>query len=123
MIAFYHKWSVFHLVKWILLQGLLRGWLFTKGYAGLLATIETGADGVTVKPYVKLYSKTEVRRLLKDYEIEDISIHQLKLDHFFPSYMAKGLSRVLPSLRNFPKLESHLGWYVACKARRSDDLP
>ena len=41
-------------------------------------------DGISVKPYVKLYSKAEVRRLLKQYEIEDISIHQLKADHFWP---------------------------------------
>jgi ubiquinone/menaquinone biosynthesis C-methylase UbiE len=121
MIALYYKWSVFHLLKWVLMQGILRGWLFTKGYAGLLATIETGADGVKVKPYVKLYSKTDMHRLLKNFEILDISVHQLKLDHFLPSYIAKGLVKIFPSLGDFPRLQNQFGWYVACKAKRSDN--
>jgi ubiquinone/menaquinone biosynthesis C-methylase UbiE len=112
MIALYYKWSAFHIFCKLLANGLRNGWLFTKGYAGLLATIESGADGVNVKPYVKLYSKAEVRRLLKEFNIEDISIHQLKADHFWPSFLGAALSRFIP------KLESRLGWYVASKARK-----
>ena len=111
MVALYYKWSAFHIFCKLLANGLRNGWLFSKGYAGLLATIESGADGISVKPYVKLYSKVEVRRLLKEYEIEDISIHQLKADHFWPQFLARMLSRFIP------RLESRLGWYVTCKAR------
>lgn len=110
MIALYYKWSAFHIFCKLLANGLRNGWLFTKGYAGLLATIETGADGVRVKPYVKLYSKAEVRRLLNDFEIKDISIHQLKADHFWPPFLAKWLSPFVC------RLESRFGWYVVCKA-------
>lgn len=46
MIALYYKCSAFHLFWKILANGLRNGWLFTKGYAGLLATIESDADGV-----------------------------------------------------------------------------
>jgi hypothetical protein len=77
----------------------------------LLSTIESGADGIEVKPYVRLYSKAEVRRLFHNWEIEDVSIHQLKADHFWPSFIAKWLSPFVP------RLESRLGWYVTCKAR------
>jgi ubiquinone/menaquinone biosynthesis C-methylase UbiE len=110
-IAVYHKWSAFHIFRKLLANGLCKGWLFSKGYAGLLATIESGADGIIVKPYVKLYSKAEVHRLLKAYEIEDISIHQLNADHFWPQFLVNVLSRFVP------RLESRFGWYVACKAR------
>jgi len=111
MIALYYKWSAFHIFCKLLANGLCNGWLCSKGYAGLLSTIESGADGINVKPYVKLYSKAEVSRLLKEYEIEDISIHQLKADHFWPPFLANVLSRFVP------RLESSFGWYLTCKAQ------
>lgn len=65
MIGLYYKWSAFHLFWKILANGIRNGWLFTKGYRGLLATIELGADGVNIKPYVRLFSKSEVRNMMK----------------------------------------------------------
>ena len=112
MIALYYKWSAFHLCWKLLCQGLYQGWLFSKGYAGLLATIEGGADGVTTKPYVRLYTKAEVRRLLEGFVVEDISVHQLTADSFWPSALGRMLRNHVASL------EKRLGWYVACKARK-----
>ena len=111
MIALHYKWSAFHIFSKLLANGLRNGWLFTKGYAGLLPSIEAGADGVGVKPYVKLCSKSEVRRLFHEYEIEDVSMHQTKADHFWPSFLANWLRQFVP------RLESRLGWYVNCKVR------
>ncbi|NJO33950.1 MAG: class I SAM-dependent methyltransferase [Rhodospirillales bacterium] len=112
MIALYHKWSAYHLVKLLLISGLLRGKLFSIGYDGLLATIETGADGVNNKPYVKLYSKRETRTLLKDcgFEIEDVSVHQFYAEHFVPTaWMERKRNVPLP-------LSGAFGWYVASRA-------
>ncbi|MCK2167709.1 class I SAM-dependent methyltransferase [Thalassospira xiamenensis] len=106
MIALYYKWSAFHIFSKIFANGLRNGWLFTKGYAGLLSTIELGADGVQVKPYVRLFSKSEVRKLMMNFKQEDISIHQLKADHFWPSFVG----RVAAPWIN--KLEGRMGWYV-----------
>lgn len=106
MIALYYKWSAFHLFWKLLANGLRNGWLFTKGYDGLLATIEMGADGVNIKPYVCLYSKAEVRRLMKDFEPEDLSIHQLHEDHFWPPFVGRLLRNRLK------RLEPRMGWYV-----------
>ena len=39
MVACYYKWSAFHLFSKILNNGLRCGWLFTKGYDGLLLAI------------------------------------------------------------------------------------
>lgn len=114
MIALYHKWSAFHIFWKLLANGLRNGWLFSKGYAGLLATIESGADGVAVKPWVKLYSKSEMRRLLKAFEIEDVSIHQLMADHFWPPFLAKWMSPFIP------RLERYVGWYVTSKSRKTN---
>jgi ubiquinone/menaquinone biosynthesis C-methylase UbiE len=109
MIALYYKWSAFHLAK--VLRGVLDGDLFRLGYSGLLATIETGADGRLIKPYVRLYSKAEMRRLMRHFAIKDVSTHQLFASHFLPSSVARRLrNRELPFTR--------AGWYVACRAEK-----
>lgn len=112
MIALYYKWSAFHLFWKLLANGVRNGWLVTKGYDGLLATIEMGADGVYVKPYVRLFSKPEVRRMMNGFVLEDISIHQLCEDHFWPPF----IGRFVRSRLN--QLEPRLGWYVAYRGRK-----
>jgi ubiquinone/menaquinone biosynthesis C-methylase UbiE len=110
MLALYHKWSAFHMVKLLGLSGLLRGNLFRLGYDGLLATIETGADGKNFKPYVKLYTKGSMRQLLTDFAADDVSVHQFYAEHMVPSALAGSLRN-----RNLP-LEGLFGWYVTCRA-------
>jgi ubiquinone/menaquinone biosynthesis C-methylase UbiE len=110
MIALYNQNSAFYWFKCLLMNGLCRGWLFTKGHDGLLATIETGADGVNIKPYVKLYTKKSVRELMEAFDMEDVSVHQLYLSHFMPSAVAKRLGFLENLIKPF---ESRLGWYVA----------
>ena len=112
MTAFYYKWSAFHLFTKILCHGVRCGWLWSKGYAGLLATIEQGADGVSVKPFVKLYSKRAMRRLFSAFAIEDVSVHQLVAEHYYPAAVGRLLRPVVP------RLEGSMGWYVACCARK-----
>lgn len=107
MIALYYKWSAFHLFCKLLANGLAHGWLFSKGYRGLLATIEQGADGVDIKPYVRLFSQREVRRLMADFHQDDLSVHQLHEDHFWPPFVGRAMRS------NLRTLESRMGWYVA----------
>ena len=114
LIAVYYRWSAFTIFMKFMMDGLRSFGLFTKGWAGVKATIEQGADGVRVKPYVRLYSKTSLRRVVRraGYVIEDISVHQLHTDHFWPRPLP---SLVRPFLR---QLEPRLGWYVCVKARK-----
>jgi hypothetical protein len=81
VVALYYRWSLFHFYM-VLVRGLLLGRLLRLGHAGLLATIEAGADGVTVKPYVKVYSRRETRTLLADFEIDRISVRHLEIGRF-----------------------------------------
>lgn len=115
MIALYYKWSAFHIFWKLMANGLRNGWLFSKGYDGLLATIEMGADGVNVKPYVRLFSKSEVQDLMRSFRQEDLSIHQLHEDHFWPGFVGKALRRHLS------RLEPHMGWYVAYQGIKLPD--
>jgi ubiquinone/menaquinone biosynthesis C-methylase UbiE len=112
MTAFYYKWSAFHLFTKILCHGVRCGWLWSKGYAGLLATIEQGADGESIKPFVKLYSKREMRRLFSEFEIDDVSVHQLIAEHFYPAVFGRLMRPAIP------RLEGLMGWYVTCSARK-----
>jgi hypothetical protein len=94
-----------------LTNGLLRGSLFRLGYDGLLATIERGADGIAIKPYVKLYTAAELKRLLSQFRRTDI-----KAAHFTMRQIPV-LWRVLPA-RLERLLEPLLGWYLAVNAQK-----
>jgi len=111
LVALYHKYSFFHLYM-LLVRGILLGRLFRLGYAGLMATIEGGADGVGIKPYVKLYSRREAGELFASFDVARISVHQVELGRLSTSLVGR-LSR--PLLR---ALEPVLGWYVVCEAVR-----
>jgi ubiquinone/menaquinone biosynthesis C-methylase UbiE len=111
LVALYHKYSFFHFFM-LFVRGILLGRLFRLGYAGLLSTIEAGADGVETKPYVKLYSKREARALFSALHVERVSIHQLDLGRFGASWPGRAMA---PLLR---WLEPVIGWYVVVEATR-----
>jgi len=105
ILGLYHKWSAFHIYSKIFYDGLVRGLLFTHGYAGLMATLERGADGARIRPLVRTYSRGEVRRLLSSYSDVDIKVAGLggeslpRIGRFIPGAVIR-------------KLEPWLGWYV-----------
>jgi ubiquinone/menaquinone biosynthesis C-methylase UbiE len=105
LIALYHKPSLFQLYM-VLVRGILLGGLPRLGYEGLLATIEGGADGVTVKPYVKLYNRGETRALLSGFRPVVVSVHQVELGRFSTSRVGRIAAPILRWL------EPLLGWYV-----------
>lgn len=84
LFGLYHKWSAFHIFCKLIANGVWCGDLFRLGYGGMLATIESGADGKNIKPYVKLCSIREIRKLLAGFSVSDVSIHRLHADHFYP---------------------------------------
>lgn len=111
LVSVYNKWSAFHIFRKVLADGIRSGALFRMGYAGLLATIEERADGIRIKPYVKLYTPSSLTRLLKGFEIEDVSVRHLDGRHFWPDFVGRALDRYARLL------EPRLGWYVNVKAR------
>ena len=116
LLALYRRWSFFHLYL-LLVRGVLQGRLFRLGYRGLLATIETGADGARIRPYVKLYSRKEVRELLVRFDNVETSVRHMSLGRFERS----GIGRLLrPLLR---ASERWLGWYLCVRAARAASAP
>jgi ubiquinone/menaquinone biosynthesis C-methylase UbiE len=105
MLALYRRWSFFHAC--VLLRGFLQGKLFRLGYSGLLATIEAGADGKEIKPYVRLYTLHSLRKLLRGFSVQDASVHGLSLGAREKNWMRPALDALTPVL----------GWYLACRAR------
>jgi hypothetical protein len=85
--------STYHFFQLLLWQGLFFGDLIKLGYKGLLATIEMGADGKKIKPFVNLYTKKELMHHLKNFNIDDI----------------------------FKQLENKLGWYIVFKVQKPYD--
>jgi SAM-dependent methyltransferase len=111
ILALYHTWSLFHLYM-LLVPGILRGRLFRLGYSGLMSTIEAGADGIAVKPYVRVYSRREVRALLADFESVRVSAHHVELGRFRTTLPGR---LTAPILR---LLEPWFGWYLVAEAIR-----
>jgi ubiquinone/menaquinone biosynthesis C-methylase UbiE len=107
--SLYHFWSLPHLL--LLIVGAKNGSLRRLGYRRLLSTVEGGADGVTIAPLVKLYSRRQVRTILGDFSKVDISIHGLSADtiplvgRFLPEWLRKALER-------------RWGWYVVANATK-----
>ena len=111
ILSLYHTYSAYHLFSLLIGHGLFKGKLFTLGYRGLMSTVEHGADGVSVKPLVKTYTRRKVRHLLSDF-----SEVRFKTAHFKREHVPK-VGRYLP--RGWERaLEPYLGWYVIAFAKK-----
>jgi SAM-dependent methyltransferase len=111
LLSLYHRHSAFHLFFVLMANGIAHRQLNKLGYQGLLATVETGADGENVKPLVKLYTPRELRVILSDFQDVSIAVKHLQREHF------SKLRYLLPGFL-MRSLEPRLGWYVIAKARK-----
>ncbi len=111
VLSLYHRWSAFYLLTLLIYRGLLRGELRKLGHDGLLATIEYGADGIAVKPYVRLYGRLQLRNILGDFRKVRICVRHFRreqipvLGRFLPRFLERWLEPVL-------------GWYVVAFAEK-----
>jgi len=104
IMSVYHFWSLQHLYL-LLYRGIWHGDLRKLGYRNLLSTVESGADGVTIKPLVKLFSRSIVRAILADFS--ETSVRICGLDH--------ARIQSLPPIAG-RWLERHWGWYVVSRS-------
>ena len=105
-VAVYHRFSLHTLV--LFLGALRHGQLGKLGVAGVLSTVERGADGVAIKPYVKLYSRRGLQRLLR--------VGGLRATRTVIRHVRYDDLPILNRLRRFERL---LGWYVCAIATKS----
>jgi len=109
VVALYHRRSAYYLFTILLFRGLLKGDRKRLGYDGLLSTIEKGADGIIIKPLVKLYNERELRIMLGDFSKVSIYIRHLDKSHF------SIFRKLIPSFQ-IKMLEKKLGWYIIARA-------
>jgi hypothetical protein len=76
-----------------------------------MSTLEYGADGITIKPLVKTYTKTQLSHIL-----EDFSKVTFKVAHFKRKHIPV-LGRFIPESME-ALLEPCLGWYVIAFATK-----
>jgi hypothetical protein len=79
------------------------------GYQRLLSTVERGADGITIAPLVKLYTRRMVRTILADFHDVKTTIHGYD--------RVPLVERTLPT-RARKALERRYGWYVVSHATK-----
>jgi ubiquinone/menaquinone biosynthesis C-methylase UbiE len=111
LMSVYRRHSAFHYATLLLVDGIIRGKLWRLGYDGLLAIIENGADGITIKPYVRLYSARTLRALLRRFSRVDIHVAH------FTTKQIPVLWRLIPKSLE-PLLEPMLGWYLVVSAEK-----
>ncbi|MCK4343716.1 MAG: class I SAM-dependent methyltransferase [Bacteroidales bacterium] len=109
IVTLYHKYSAFYLFSILLFNGILKGKLKKLGLDGLLSIIEKGADGINIKPLVKLYTSHQLRIMLSDFNKVSIHIKHLERSHF-------SIFRRIVPLFIIKILEKKLGWYIIGKA-------
>lgn len=109
ILSLYYRYSAFHLFAKLLYQGILRGDLRRLGYRGLMATVEHGADGITVKPLIKTFSRMQVRNILGDF-----SAVRIRVAHLHGAHIPKVGRFIPPPIVKL--LEPVLGWYVTAFA-------
>jgi len=107
----YRTFSAFHCISVLLVNGLWKGNLRKLGYEGLLSTIEKGANGINIKPLVKTYRKSQLKRMLADF-----SKVEFKVAHFKKEHLAN-FAQLCPQYLE-PVLEKWLGWYLIAYAKK-----
>jgi SAM-dependent methyltransferase len=111
LISVYRRHSAFHYATLLTVEGIIRGKLWRLGYDGLLATIERGADGISIKPYVRLYTARELRALLAGFAAVEIHVAHFNVRQI------PVIWRILPRSIERP-LEPLLGWYLVASAQK-----
>lgn len=104
-VSMYHLYSIHTLT--LFLRTILNGSFFRLGIAGMLSKVELGADGVEIKPYVKLYTRRTLVQTISAAGFQSIKteVHQVNFDK----------SKWMNIFRRF---ERHLGWYVCNQSRK-----
>jgi SAM-dependent methyltransferase len=116
LISVYNRDSAYFVLSKLLRHGLLRGGLFKLGYEGLKATIETGADGKDVRPYVRLYSSRSLRQELAPF----VEVTEVRRKHLFLQDVVSSLGGLVPKLY-LSGLDEYFGWYLVARGRKPLD--
>ncbi len=107
--SMYRTYSAFHLIGTLLFEGIRGGHLKKLGYRGLLSRVESGADGIHIKPLVKTYTKRQLKHMLADFSKVEFKVAHFKREHLnkLGSFLPRRLEKYL---------EPWLGWYLIAYA-------
>lgn len=110
LIGLYHRNSAFFWVETLLINGVLRGRLLTRGWRGLLSEIEYRSDPAAAMPLVKVYSRGQIARLLGAFANLQVETHHIQAP-------TARLERWLPR-EMLERRCSRLGWYLVARAQK-----
>ena len=105
ILSLYRTYSAFHIFSVVFVNGVIRGELFRLGYRGLISTVEYGADGISIKPLVKTFTKRELKYILSDFSKVEFKVAHFKREHI--PVIGRLIPRCLERI-----LEPYLGWYL-----------
>lgn len=105
VMSLYHKNSLFHYYKKVFIDGILKLKLLTLGYMGVMATLEEGADGKSIKPLVNVYNESSLKPMLSKFKKTDFKIRHLQKRDI-------PILESILSQKYIDKLQYKYGWYI-----------
>ena len=111
ILSVYHRESIYFWIGLMLINGVLRGWLFRFGWKRTLARIEAGA-GDDFVPQVHLLTRNSLRGLFCSFQILNLACYHIGIP-----------SRVQRRLRTSTRLQLErllrpFGWYLTITAQK-----
>jgi ubiquinone/menaquinone biosynthesis C-methylase UbiE len=114
IVGLYHRHSAFHWVNTVLWRGIRLGELRRKSYRQLLADVEYRPPESDAVPLVKVFSRSDCRRLFAGFAETRIRADHIEWSHLVP-FAALGSG---PSRGRLEALGHRWGWYLTVFARR-----
>jgi ubiquinone/menaquinone biosynthesis C-methylase UbiE len=113
LIGLYHRDSIFFWLSTIFGRGIVRLGLLRKGWRQLLSEIEYRSAENRAVPLVKVYSRSQVRKLFSQFEDIRVSTHHVEASHFpvIGRWLGKQFSR-----KQFERGLRAGGWYIIIEA-------
>lgn len=113
LIGLYHRDSWFFWLSTMLASGVVKLGLFRKGWRRLLSEIEYRSEGNSALPLVKVYSRSQVRHLFRDFAQVSVRVHHVEAGNFPPplSYLLRAVPR-----RRLERWLGFGGWYLMVRA-------
>lgn len=114
IIGLYHRDSFFFWFMTVFWNGFLKAGLIRKGWRRLLSEIEYRENKESAIPLVKVYSRSDVMKLFKNFSNVKLQVCHVEADHFGK------FSKIVEKL-NRTKIERFFGfygWYIIATAEK-----
>jgi ubiquinone/menaquinone biosynthesis C-methylase UbiE len=112
IVGLYHLNSWFFWIQTLIVNGMIKGGLWQKGFRRLMADIEYRTDPNSATPIVRVYSRRQVRQLFERFGHLELRTCHVEASHFgHLNWLLRSVPR-----NHLERLLGWGGWYVIARA-------